>query len=878
MKGMVQLMNNPNLDLLMEKIFDDEKIVDEIMATDDMHDLYAICQKIQGGYTFEEFCEFFDSLVCMCLDETKEAIAESGYEIDELSEKDLKQISGGATGFKRGVASAMASLSFMTSAHIYAKDLYGVNSDISIISSDSSKTEDETNSDPDKKDEKNNDPDKKDETNSDPDKKENDVPLHSSEDDDPEETESFKAKVKKFFDKAADVVWDNKGKILLGSIALLVGGSLLVHDHEQIGDNIKAVFERKNQIKNYEKNRDKSEKEWRKPYEKGKDESDKDYEQRLKNQEVLPKGWNIDEEKEDRKSEIEGYIDKKVAEDQKDAKVYNPRMDDVVKSVKLEHQSSSPAEILDMAKNMHSEYLADYNAAKAEYEQHKKDSVKDILKKDLPVVGGLIGVGGAVGSAVKGILDTIGTLKKGKDDINAIVQNAQEIDIIQQDIEKKWERKKQIENAKNYDPVQAEKELERFFKNDFQGQEKAKDQIRDFFTSYSTEREAGKNNLTESELPSPKVLVFNGPSGTGKSYMAKELSKVLTGEGGLTPYMLTANNIKQCAKSQYLGYADAFMYGNMKMDNKASSGNYLPSDNLFNYLKETQGTVRVVVLDEWDKLYEKQDGKYPEKHPLDEMFRDILDGTLKDWYGNEVDLSGTIFICTTNETKASIQGRIKVSETGRLVEVVADEKGHPILKKNEYDEDEYIYKTPSKDDNSQTVIPHDPSCMNRVSNVCYFDGLQEESFEDIARRAIEDVRNIASVNEYKKYINSEKHKGKQIEVLLFERMMHPGLDGVIISDEGYKTIAKCASDASNAARFIVGSGKDATGSVCGNLKSAIEKHCTSIKSSKKSYKGLTLLAKPYEDTDSTGKTVVRFEIENLGYDGYDKYLKEVNGK
>ncbi len=194
-------------------------------------------------------------------------------------------------------------------------------------------------------------------------------------------------------------------------------------------------------------------------------------------------------------------------------------------------------------------------------------------------------------------------------------------------------------------------------------------------------------------------------TGAGKRYMAEHLSKIFA---DVNPYITTAADIKRCAKNQYLGYADAFMHG---------IGVVSPDESLFRYLQNNEGKVKFVIIDNYHELFEKQeDGRYPEQHPLDEMFRDIVDNYLKDWYGNEVDLSGTIFICTTNETKASVQGKVRVSDYGELVEIKTDEKGYPVMDEN----GDYVYEKATTD-GSRTVIPHDASLMNKISNICYFD-------------------------------------------------------------------------------------------------------------------------------------------------------------
>ncbi|MBR2735341.1 MAG: hypothetical protein IKE05_04025, partial [Clostridia bacterium] len=111
--------SNPNLELLVEKLFDDDEIIDQIMATDDMMELYTLCQKIQGGYTFEEFLEFFESLVCICLDEAKDLktfIENNEDKVGKLSEKELKDVSGGVSAKHKLTASVLASIMFLTNA------------------------------------------------------------------------------------------------------------------------------------------------------------------------------------------------------------------------------------------------------------------------------------------------------------------------------------------------------------------------------------------------------------------------------------------------------------------------------------------------------------------------------------------------------------------------------------------------------------------------------------------------------------------------------------------------------------------------------------------------------------------------------------------
>ena len=61
------MVQNRNLGLLLEKLFDDEQILERILLANDMHELYVICLTIQDGYSYEEFEEFFCCLVSGCI-------------------------------------------------------------------------------------------------------------------------------------------------------------------------------------------------------------------------------------------------------------------------------------------------------------------------------------------------------------------------------------------------------------------------------------------------------------------------------------------------------------------------------------------------------------------------------------------------------------------------------------------------------------------------------------------------------------------------------------------------------------------------------------------------------------------------------------------
>ncbi len=745
------MVNNSNLDILMEKIFDNEAKIDQIMVTDDMVELYKICQTIQDGYTFEEFCEFFDQLVCMCLDEIGQAAEEaqkiSDDEIKKLSEKALNEVSGGANVMQRIAASALASLSFMTSAHIYAKDTSesNVNPNFSQLRDEKSFSE--------KYDD-----------------------LRSQEDEEPPENISTGAKILNTLNKLADTIWDNKGKILLASAALITGGAALVGQRDKIGGNFQAAI----------KNRD--------------------------------------------------------------------ELEETKKALNELRNDKMPPE----AKFNAQHYLL------SEKERLEKEGFVKKLTEGLVLTGALTTTAGGVATLLSKTTGAFSSVRKFFDDVNMIRYQTKELGQYKQEAEKLIELNMQKEAEKKYDSEKEERVLRKKFDNEIHGQKGAKEQIMSFFVGFSAERKAAKMGAYVSDLPEPKVLIFNGPSGTGKTYMANLLSESLT---SIKPYVLTAGDVLQAAKNSYGDMPYALLYSNTKQgaDRTSTSSLLGESNTLASYLKSTEGHVRVVILDEFDKIYKKgNDGKYPSEHPLDEVLRSIYYNELKDHYGNTIDLNGLVFICTTNETSASLQGRVKVTSQGKLMEIKGDDTGKPVID----DGGDFVYITPKYDDDSgtQTLVPHDSSIAQRFANsTCYFDKLTVDDYEKIARSAIEDIRSIPNVAEYNKH-------SSPYNVSLIIRISE-GIGGVLITDADYRKIAQYAAKMPNAARAIVGAGGSKTGSVCGNLYSSVVEEFSAIKNAGKSYKGLTFLAKPYETHDSTGKLTIKFKIFPLGYDSYDNYSK-----
>ncbi|MBR2735508.1 MAG: AAA family ATPase, partial [Clostridia bacterium] len=428
----------------------------------------------------------------------------------------------------------------------------------------------------------------------------------------------------------------------------------------------------------------------------------------------------------------------------------------------------------------------------------------------------------------------------------------------------------QKQEAKNYDPDAEEDRLRYMFEHYIHGQEAAKDQIMSFFTQFGEERKAAAMGATTSDLPAPRVLIFNGPSGTGKTFMAELLCAGVT---PIDPYIITASDILKASNSNPAAMPYSFFYGNTQNGGN-NKDDFSAKNNLISFLQATQGSVRVIIIDEWDKIYKKDiSGNWPIISPLEETLRDIVDNRLTDYNGAPVDLNGAVFIFTTNETTASLQGRIQIDPiTGDFIEALVDENGDPIL-----DQDgEQVYGKPKRDSSrTQTLVPHDGSLMARLSgSICYFDKLNTNDYEIIARDALGDDRNIKTVDDYIKAQRPSK--------VSLEKRLTTNIGGVIITDKGYRMIAEYASKMTNAARSIVGAGGNKTGSVSGTLDTAIIGYVAYLKNTSKSCKDLVLLAEPYETKNSTGRKTIQFRIKPVGYlddeHTYEQYFEKCNNE
>lgn len=130
-----------------------------------------------------------------------------------------------------------------------------------------------------------------------------------------------------------------------------------------------------------------------------------------------------------------------------------------------------------------------------------------------------------------------------------------------------------------------------------------------------------------------------------------------------------------------------------------------PKQGIATYLQNNPEGV--VIINEYDKIKKKRP---TDTHPLDELLRGMLDEGFIVSGGKKIDCSKVTFIFTTNETDASLQGRVKVKD-GKLVD--------PDL---EHDTT-----------GSRTVVLHDKSFLTRFKTVS-FKNLNDEAYYEIAKK------------------------------------------------------------------------------------------------------------------------------------------------
>ncbi len=111
---------NKNLELLFDKIINDEVLAKQFIEKETVEDLYKLAITIQDGYTIEELEEFIIKMLKFAKNEHFELL---------VDENDLSKVSGGRVPMNRKVLSTvMASLMAMSAVPMSAAAM-DINSD-----------------------------------------------------------------------------------------------------------------------------------------------------------------------------------------------------------------------------------------------------------------------------------------------------------------------------------------------------------------------------------------------------------------------------------------------------------------------------------------------------------------------------------------------------------------------------------------------------------------------------------------------------------------------------------------------------------------------------------------------------------------------------
>ena len=216
------------------------------------------------------------------------------------------------------------------------------------------------------------------------------------------------------------------------------------------------------------------------------------------------------------------------------------------------------------------------------------------------------------------------------------------------------------------------------------------------------------------ESKRPAVLMFLGSTGTGKTYLAKQLAKEVFGD------------------EKYFVRIDMSEYSDKTSVNKISGSNpgYIGYDNDTFLVKALKKKKRfILLLDEFEKSNEE----------VHNIFLQMFDeGRFTDNHGDEYSLKDVIIIMTSNVGVAESLNRRKS-----------------------------IGFSTNNDDFSKSIIEKElkkkfkPEFLNRVQKIVYFNKLEEESLKQIINLEIQKLNH--KVEELGHHLSNDLTEGKIID-------------------------------------------------------------------------------------------------------------------
>ncbi len=275
------------------------------------------------------------------------------------------------------------------------------------------------------------------------------------------------------------------------------------------------------------------------------------------------------------------------------------------------------------------------------------------------------------------------------------------------------------------------------------GQIEAKEQV--MSKIYGILHGKNRSKIKKEKYNHADVLYFAGPSGVGKTLMARGLAKYKILTSNTEPFYVSASDVdKESSESvleQLFGLNRYYggSYGGYGSYNKDERSIIVKPKSIVKYINENPGGV--IIIDEYDKFGNKS---------TDEMLRTAMDNGRINIKGQTLDVSGMTFIITSNESKKSLEGGNQDFEKDSEVD---DGTG------------------------SRTIFKHDKSFINRVQPI--------------------EFKNLSSV-EYKQIID------KEINQYLVDYWANPEVKGVevVIDDKCLEAMAKVVERKNQGARYI----------------------------------------------------------------------------
>ena len=647
-----------NIYKMSKKLLGNPEFCEKLATKETFDDTYKFCKSIQGGYTEEEFENFldesvyeieeiFEGMVNKFPEEKQEAfvrdfakefcgISETDFDIliGKLTPKQLSQVAGGKNSrvYNKIVASSLAALTFASPIQpaFASKDIASPK-EISGNNKNQDKQENENKQKP--------------------------------------------GLFKRIWGKMKNFVWNNKGKITVGVTVLAI---LLLYKFD-IG-KFKTEFVNP-KVKKFSKD-------VKHIFVKGKNEKQnietikKTAEDQYGKEKIIsiskPYGERI---------EYTRDTDGKLTENKEAYVKYDVLLVGSEKAT-LEYKKASDVQNFDNEFSDDNLDISQYKLQTAQTAQTNDssswwESVKEGLK-NIPILGT---VGFFVYKSSNTVVDAVDGFNSFTKPIKKFWESRWTFQNMKKSAEKWYETRLNELNAIELTVEESLQNLNELF-SVVKGQAKAKETIKAQVNTILRDRDFYKRR--GQQYKKCNIFYFIGPSGVGKSMIAKGLAdfNVLSSS---TPYYMSASSIDKKSSESYIEQLfgvnrSYYSYGNENSRGEATS--------LVQYIKSNPNGV--VVIDEYDKMW---------CEGLDEIFRTAMDKGEIEVRQQKIDCSNITFILTSNESMEAIQG-------DKPIEV-------------------------EMDDGTTNLVSHDRSFINRVTRV-QFENLSVEDNMEIIQQEFEE--------------------------------------------------------------------------------------------------------------------------------------------